>query len=338
MNTRNFFLLTVAFSLLCIGVYLLINREIPQSPQEQLTVALDWLPNTNHTGLFVAIEKGWYAEAGLDVRVLPYADAVMADVLVHSGVADVGISSTEAVVADYAANAPVVSIAAIIARNTSSLVVRRDSGITRPRELDGKVYGGYGAPYEVPVVSTIIKTDGGEGVFTHITLGVDALEALRAKRIDAAWIFDGWQGIQAKREELHLTTFPISAFGIPEYSTPNIITSPETLAKKHAALKKFIAATARGYEYARIHPRESAELLIAAAPPGTFPDTEQVYESQEYLSPRYADPGERWGFQHESFWRDYTRFMLEHRAVRDMSGNDVTDISHSALYTNELLP
>jgi ABC-type nitrate/sulfonate/bicarbonate transport system substrate-binding protein len=171
-----------------------------------------------------------------------------------------------------------------------------------------------------------------------VTLGVDALEALRARRIDFAWIFDGWQGIQAKREGLELTTFALSEYGVPDYSTPNIIISPETLEKKKEILRKFMKATARGYEYARLHPRESAEMLIAIVPPGTFPDTEFVFESQEYLSPLYADLKVPWGFQSESAWRDYPSFMLEKRSVFDAAGQVVTELNVGALYTNELLP
>src|SRR5258706_798256 len=87
------------------------------TPQKLIpfSVVLDWTPNTNHTGMYVALAKGWYKEQGLDVKILPYSSASTPDVLVSGGKADVGVSSAEGVIADAAAGAPVVSIAAIIA-------------------------------------------------------------------------------------------------------------------------------------------------------------------------------------------------------------------------------
>ena len=243
MNTNRFFLGSyfAIFLIVAVGAFWVLQNS-PENPNDgslvPLTLALDWTPNTNHTGLYVALHEKWYEEDGIALIILPYG-SVSPDVLVGAGKADLGISSTEAVVASSAAGTPVISVAAIIAHNTSSLVVRKDSGITGPSELDGKIYGGYGASYEEAVIGAIIKEDGGKGVFKNVVLDVDAFEALRAKRIDFTWIFDAWQGIQAKREGFLLTSFPIREYGIPDYSTPNIITSPETLEKKKELLKKF---------------------------------------------------------------------------------------------------
>src|SRR3989338_1254022 len=337
MNKR--FLITVLAVLIVGGAFWVSQRSNEAPSDENLTplsLAFDWTPNTNHTGIYVALANDWYAEEGIELKILPYSGTVSTDVVVNAGTVDLGISSTEAITADAAAGAPVVSIAAIIAHNTSSLSVVKDSGIARPAQLEGKIYGGYGAPFEEPVVGTMIRTDGGTGAFKNVTLNVDPLEALRSKRIDFSWIFDAWQGTEAKRSGLALTTFPINKFGIPDYSTPDIITSPDTLKEKKDALKKFMRATARGYEYARTHPRESAQMLIDQVPPGTFPDEGLVFESQEYLSPRYADEGKKWGVQTASSWHDYPTFMIANKAVFDAEGRPVTTMDFDALYTNEL--
>src|SRR5216684_4020892 len=142
--------------------------SLAKSPLKQLTsmnLALDWTPNTNHTGIYVALAQGWYRAEGIDLKLLPYSANVSPDVLVSTGKADVGVSSTEGIVADAAIGQPVVSIAAIIQHNTSALITLASSGLTRPRELDGKIYGAFGAPYETAVVGEIIKRDGGRGVF-----------------------------------------------------------------------------------------------------------------------------------------------------------------------------
>ncbi len=97
-----------------------LNKAAPQQ-LTTMNLALDWTPNTNHTGIYVALVQNWYREEGIDLHLLPYSANVSPDVLVASGKADVGISATEGIVADAAVGQPVVSIAAIIQHNTSTI-------------------------------------------------------------------------------------------------------------------------------------------------------------------------------------------------------------------------
>ncbi len=303
----------------------------------KMQLALDWTPNTNHTGIYVALKNGWYREQGIDLTLLPYSSNVSPDVLVSSGKADVGISSTESIVADAAVKQPVVSIAAIIQHNTSVLVTLKSSGITRPGQLDGKTYGGFGAPYEGAVVGEIIKHDGGQGKFKNVTLNVDAMQALQSKRIDFAWVFEGWEVLEAQRQGMQLNIFPITDYGVADYYTPNIISSPTTIQQKPDLLRRFMSATQRGYEYARMHPQEAAQDLIDQAPKGTFPDTGLVQASQQYLSSRYVDTGRKWGMQDASAWHGYPEFILSSGGVQDASGKTVTSLDLDSMYTNKFL-
>jgi ABC-type nitrate/sulfonate/bicarbonate transport system substrate-binding protein len=302
-----------------------------------MSLALDWTPNTNHTGIYVALHQGCYRAEGIDLHLLPYSSSVSPDVLVSSGKADVGISSTEGIVADAAVGQPVVSIAAIIQHNTSALITLASSGITRPAQLDDKTYGAFGAPYENAVVSEILQKDGGRGNFKSVTLDVDAMQALESHRIDFVWVFEGWEVIQAQRDGYKVNVFPIINYGIPDYYTPNIITSPGEIQQKSDLLHRFMAATAWGYEYARSHSQESAQMLIDEAPKGTFPDPGLVMASQQFLSPRYADSGRKWGWQDATAWHGYPQFILNANGVDDASGRPIHSMNFNALYTNQFL-
>src|SRR6266699_4555177 len=190
---------------------------LSKSTSQQLTrmnLALDWTPNTNHTGIYVALAQHWYQAEGIDLHLLPYSASVSPDVLVSTSKADVGVSSTEGIVADAAVGQPLVSMAAIIQHNTSALVTLANSGLTRPRDLDGKIYGAFGAPYESAVVGEIIQHDGGKGQFKSVTLDVDAMQALESHRIDFVWVFEGWEVIQAQRAGVKLNVFPITNYGV----------------------------------------------------------------------------------------------------------------------------
>ncbi|HEX5797607.1 MAG TPA: ABC transporter substrate-binding protein [Candidatus Saccharimonadales bacterium] len=336
-------ILYILIAVLVLGVFAWawqdkVSRDNASKELQPVSLALDWTPNTNHTGIYVAKANGWYRDQGIDLKILPYSDSTSSDVLVATGKADTGIGFTEYIVADAAVGSQVVSLAAIIAHNTSVIAVRQDSGITSPKQLDGKTFGGFGAPYEKAVMGQVIKNAGGAGNFNTVTVNTSPLQALKDKVIDFVWVFEGWEGLQAKREGLALTTFDLRDYGIPDYSTPNIISSPKTIEQKPELLKRFMAATVKGYEYARRNPEESARLLIENTPPATFADRELVYESQRFLSPLYQDPGLAWGVQDPSYWRAYPQFMLDKKTVLDASGDPVDSLNFSSLFTNEFLP
>lgn len=318
--------------------------SIPKSAPTQLTtmsLALDWTPNTNHTGIYVALSQQWYRDEGINLSLLPYSASVSPDALVSSGKADVGISATEGIVTDAALGQPVVSIAAIIQHNTSALVTLASSGLTRPRDLDGKTYGGFGAPYEAAVVGEIIKRDGGTGQFKNVTLSVDAMQALESHRIDFVWVFEGWEVIQAQRDGVKLNVFPITNYGVADYYTPNLITSPAEIQQKPDLLRRFMLATTCGYEYARAHSHDAAQMLITLAnqqSPGTFPDTGLVFVSQDFLSTHYADPGRKWGWQDAAPWHNYPQFILNSGGILNAQNKPVTTMNFDALWTNKFLP
>jgi len=150
------------------------------------------------------------------------------------------------------------------------------------------------------------------------------------------WIYQGWEGIQAQREGLKLKEFYITDNGIPDYYTPTIITSPNEIKQKPDLLKHFMAATVRGYEFARTNVRESAQILLDQNK-GAFPDPGLVFASQEYLSPRYADPGRRWGLQDAAAWHGYPSFMLNAGAIQDAAGKPIKSINFDQLYSNQFL-
>lgn len=312
------------------------NNNGPDQPKQKVTLALDWTPNTNHTGIYVAKHNGWYAEENIEVEIIPYSSA-STDALVSSGKADVGIGFTEGVVSSAAGDSPVVSIAAIIAHDTSSVATRAEDNINSLSELDGKIYGGYGAPYEEAVMKHIIRNDGGEGEFKQVVVDTAPLEALESKKVDFVWIFDGWDGIEAKRRGFEIKQFPVTEHGIPDRSTPNIITSPQAISDNPELLERFMKATIRGYEFARSNPDEAARALIEAASKGTFADEELVYESQRYLSDRYQEEGKTWGYQEPELWQNYPEFMLQQEAILDAAGKPVDDLDFESLYTNQFI-
>lgn len=303
-------------------------------------LALDWTPNTNHTGIYVAMEKGWYRQEGIDLTLVPYSSSVAPEELVGTGQSDFGISFAEGVTSSRAAGLPIVSIAAIIQHNTSALVSLKSSGLDSVAKLVGKRYAGFGAPYEQPVISQVLSCGGASSTnFQNITTSLDPIAALRSGQFDFAWVFMGWEGIEAQRQGIALNVFPLLDYCMPDYYSPVIITNQQLISQHPDVIKRFLAATAEGYNYAIQHPQDSANLLIQGAPAGTFDDKQLVYDSQNYLSPRYSADTSCWGSQTLEKWTDYPRFMYDHHALVNANNQLLTSPpNYAAAFTNQFLP
>ncbi|HEX8035134.1 MAG TPA: ABC transporter substrate-binding protein [Ktedonobacterales bacterium] len=306
----------------------------------KVTLALDFAPNTNHTGIFVAQQKGWYRQNGIDLNILPLGQTAP-EQLVEAHQADFAISYTEAVTVERGKGQPLVSLAAIIQHNTSALVTLKSSGLNSVAKLAGKTYAGFYAPsYEKPVISLALACGGASNTnFNDVDTSVDAIQALKSGKWDFAWIFSGWTGIEAQRAGVALNTFPITDYCIPDYYTPVIVTNDSMIKQQPDVVKRFMKATAEGYTYAIQHPKEAADLLIQGAPKGSFDDKQFIYDSQSYLSQRYAQDAKCWGFQTLDKWTNYPRFMYNHGAILDANGNPLkTEPDYASAFTNQFLP
>jgi ABC-type nitrate/sulfonate/bicarbonate transport system substrate-binding protein len=305
-----------------------------------VTLALDYVPNTNHTGIYVALQKGWYREAGINLTLLQ-PGATAPEQLVGAGQADFGISFTEGVTSSRAAGVPIVSIAAIIQHNTSELIALKSSGLDSVAKLAGKRYAGFGAPeYEKPVIALALSCGGAANPsFQYTATAVTALTALTSGQFDFAWVFHAYDTTAAQQQGIALNVFPITDYCVPDYYTPVIITNQQLIKQHPDLITRFMRATAEGYNYAIAHPHAAADLMVAGAPKGSFNGTAFVYASQDYLSPLYATGAKCWGEQSLDKWTNYPRFMYVHGALTDASGNPLTSPpDFAAAFTNQFLP
>ncbi|HLF79535.1 MAG TPA: ABC transporter substrate-binding protein [Dehalococcoidia bacterium] len=306
------------------------------SDADTVTVQLDWTPNTNHAGVYLAQAKGWYKEAGIKVNILPYTD-VNPDTVVANGKADIGISFPANVIFSRAAGLDLVSVAAVLQKNVTELAVLDSSDIKRPRDFDGRVYAGFGLPFEEPHIKTVIKADGGKGEFTTATLSTAAYEALYAKRADFTEIYTAWEGIEADMRGIKLRTFRYDSYGVPDFPGVIFVAKREAVTKRAAVLSRFLDATRKGYEFAAKEPDQAGKDFVAALPKGTFPEPEMVYRSAKMLAPAYVDAAGRWGENPASKWDAYSKFLLAQNVVTDDKQRVVKELPGGPLYTNELL-
>lgn len=233
----------------------------------QLTLALDWTPNINHIGFFVALKQGYYTELGLNVTIIsPSLDDYEKTPAkrVELGEADFALCPTESVISYRTKSKPfpLVAIAAVLRNDLSAIVTQKGIGIDRPRDLDGKVYSSFQARYEDGIVREMIKHDGGRGDLEVVyprKLGI--WDTVLRGQTDATWIFENWEGIEAQVAEVELNYFRLKDYGIPYSYSPVIAANEHLIPEKLEAYKAFLAASKKGYLTAQQQPMLAAALL-----------------------------------------------------------------------------
>ncbi len=297
--------------------------------KQKVTFVLDWGANTNHTGVFVAQKLGYYEEAGLDVTI---ADAPEdgATALVASGGAQFGVDFQDSLAPALNQGLPVTAVAAIIQHNTSGIVSKKGNGITTPKGLEGKTYATWDMPVEQAILKSIVETDGGD--FSKVNLVpstvTDVISALESN-IDAVWIYYAWDGVATKvkgYETDYITIRDIDP--VFDYYTPVIIANNDFLSRNPETAKKFMAATAKGYEYAIENPKEAADILLESA---EGLDEDIVYESQEWLADQYKAEVEQWGYIDPKRWNAFYQWLNENNLVEK-------PLEENEGFTNEYLP
>lgn len=296
---------------------------------KKVTVVLDWTPNTNHTGLYVARDKGYFKEQGLDVEIIMPGEAG-ANQLVASGKAEFGVGYQESLTEARVQDVPIVSIAAVIQHNTSGFASPAEKEITSPKDYEGKAYGGWGAPVEKAVISSLMKQQGADvEKVDMVNMGdTDFFTAVK-RDVDFAWIYYAWTGIEAELRGEKLNMQYLTNYSDKlDYYTPVLITNEKLIAEDPDTVRAFVTATSQGYEYTMDHPEEAAGVLIKAVPEL---DPELVKASQKWLSPKYQDDASQWGIQDKKVWENYAQWMYDNGLLEGK-----LDVEKA--FTNEFLP
>ena len=309
-------------------------------PPATVRLALDWTPNTNHTGFFVAKHEGWYTASGINLKILPYTDTAP-EILLAAHRADCGISFQDSLTFAAAAGADITSVMAILQHAASEVAVLASSSIQRPKDLDGKTYGGFGYPNEVPTVKFIIKQDGGTGDFRNVTINTAAYEALYSKKVDATITFTAWEGIEAKERGIELRYFKFTDYGFPDFYQVVLACDRQWLEREPDAARRFVAASVQGFQLAAADPDKAAADLIAENAGAFDANPELPKESAKFLADGdfLVDAAGNVGPQTLEQWQGYSGFLYDQGLLQDANGNALTAApDYSKLFTNDYLP
>ncbi|SHK24771.1 ABC-type nitrate/sulfonate/bicarbonate transport system, substrate-binding protein [Anaerocolumna jejuensis DSM 15929] len=282
---------------------------------EKVRIVLDWTPNTNHTGLYVAKDLGYFKDEGLDVEIMQPPEGSTTS-LIGAGGAEFGISFQDTLAPAFATDdpMPVTAVAAIIQHNTSGIVSLKKLGIDSPKKMEGHSYATWNSPIELAIIKKIVEDDGGD--FSKIKLipntVTNVVTALKTN-IDTVWIYYAWDGIATKVAGLDTNYLNFADYGKElDYYSPVIIANNSFLKKNPDTAKKFLNAVKKGYEYAIAEPDKAADILVKAVPEL---DPKMVKESQKWLADQYKAEVTRWGYIDQDRWDSFYKWLYDNKLI-----------------------
>jgi ABC-type nitrate/sulfonate/bicarbonate transport system substrate-binding protein len=296
---------------------------------EKVTVILDWTPNTNHTGVYVAQKMGYYKEEGLDVEITQPGEGGAAQ-LIAADQGDFGFSYQEEMTIARTKGLPVKAIAGVIQHNTSGFASPVEKGIKTPADFEGKSYGGWGSPAEEAMLKALMLQDGADfDKVEMINIGAADFFSCMKKDVDFSWIFWGWTGIESEIRGVPLNFIQLRDYhDALDFYSPVLIASDKTIEENPALVEKFMKATSRGYQYCINNPEKAGEILLESVPEL---NKDLVIKSQQYLAKEYQSDAKRWGEMSEERWEKYADWMYSQKLIEK-------PLDAKSAFTNDFLP
>lgn len=298
--------------------------------KEKVRIVLDWTPNTNHTGLYVAQAKGYFDAAGFDVEIMQPPEGSTTS-LIGAGGAEFGISFQDTLAPAFASDnpMPVTAVATIIQHNTSGIVSLKDTGIDSPSKLAGHSYATWDSPIELAIIKKIVEDDGGN--FDDIELipntVTDVVTALQTD-IESVWIYYAWDGIATQVAGLDTNFLNFADYGKElDYYNPVIIANNDYLNNNPEQAKKVLNAIKQGYEFAIENPDEAAGILLEAVPEL---DEKLIKASQNWLAGQYKAEVAQWGYIDPARWDAFYAWLFENSLIEK-------EITAGTGFSNEFL-
>ena len=282
----------------------------------KVSFVLDYTPNTNHTGLYVALDQGYFADEGLEVEIVqPPEDG--ADALIGAGGANLGISYQDYIANNLASDQPMPysAVAAVIQHNTSGIMSRAEDGITHPAAMEGHTYATWNMPVEQATVRQCVEADGGN--WDNVELVPyetdDDVAGLRANMYDTVWVYEAWAVQNAIVQDVDVNYFSfISVDPVFDYYTPVIAANDDFAKENPEVVKAFLRAVKKGYEYAVANPDAAADILCAQVPEL---DPALVHQSQTYLADQYVADAEAWGVIDPDRWAAFYGWLNDNQLL-----------------------
>jgi putative hydroxymethylpyrimidine transport system substrate-binding protein len=293
--------------------------SMPVYGAEKLSLMLDWYPNVDHLPIYVAAQKGYFAEAGIEVEIFTPSDTSDALKLAAVGKVDLAISYTPQTLVGAAEGLPVKVIGRLISRPLSTLLFLEGKGINSPIDLNGKKIG-YTVPGMMDVLTDAFAAVNGIESYRLVNVGFTIIQSLTAGRVDAVMgAYRNYESVELTHLGYSHNFFALEDWGIPEYDELVFLTGTGKLSTAGKQLKAFCDAVDKAAEHTVAHPSEALDTYFKAVPEApkkleeaAFAKTLPLYALDQRLD--------------EKRWQSFADFSLVHGLIE--KAVDVRSVLH----------
>ena len=287
------------------------NNDAPDAGNSgelrEMDVVLDWYPNALHAFLYVAIDKGYFAEEGLKVNIRFPSNANDALSLVAAGKAEVGLYyQHDVILARANQDVPVRSIGAVVQGPLNIVLSLKEKNITSPADLVGKTIGYAGTELSEALIRSIMDYVGADySDVTMVDVGFDLMSSMTTGNVDATiGCLVNHEVPQMEEEGFEVNWFMLDQYGVPTNYEGVFVTNDDMIENDSAALEGFLRACAKGFADMQADPEEALRILLDNQNEENFPLSETVErQSMETLLPLMETADARFLSQTEECWQ-----------------------------------
>jgi putative hydroxymethylpyrimidine transport system substrate-binding protein len=282
---------------------------------EDVTLILDFLPNPVHIAIYQGLAAGTYKANNINLKVQTPTSTSDTLRLLATDRADIGIVSLLDFLTSYQQQQPITAFMALEQRPLGSLLALEKSGVSTPKDLEGKTVGVTGVPSDLAAVNSMVSNAGGDPTKVKtVTIGFNAVQNLIGGKVDAAVGFWNAEGVQLQAQE-PTKIFKLDEFGAPSYPELVAFARNDTVSGNPALLCAFVKATVEGYAQATANPDQALDNLTKQAEGLALSDAKAQYEA---LKPVYQADVPTYGALNLAVLADYLTWAKEAK-ILDLS-------------------
>lgn len=291
------------------------SEEGDAAALEDFTIVLDWYPNAIHSFLYVAQEKGYFAEEGLNLVINFPANTNDGISMPAAGKADIGMYYLQdAIQTAMEEDVPIVSVGAVTQSSLNVVISLAESGIKGAEDLAGKKIGYAGtALSEAQIVSMLEYAGLSADDCQFVDVGFDLLTATTTGQVDATTgNMVNHEVPQLEEEGFDINYFYPTDYGVPECYELVFLAGKDAVENNPEKIQRFLRACQKGFDFMKENPEEALQILLANQNAENFPLSETVEtESMNILLPVMETEDARFLHQEVSVWQDNADWMYE---------------------------
>lgn len=286
-----------------------------------INVVLDWYPNALHAFIYTAIERGYYKNEGLDVKIQFPANDNDALSLVAAGKAEVGVYYEHDIIQAVANQGiGVKSIGAVVQSPLNIILSLSDKNIQKPADLQGKTVGYAGTAMSEALVQAMMKADGADfSSVEMVNVGFELMSSMTTGNVDATiGCLVNHEVPQMQEEGFHVNYFMVNEYGVPNYYEAVFLSNNKMVETEPEVLAGFLRASSKGFADFQADPAACLQILLDNQNEENFPLSPSVEkQSSQTLLPLMETANAPFLSQTAENWQDNIDWMYDAGLIQE---------------------